>query len=83
MTNKIKRYILLAGLSCYPKGWEDFRGTFDTVYEAQRYALSIGEEVFYLGLENSWAQIIDTLTMEVVSEAFGLKEEEVEWGVGI
>jgi hypothetical protein len=83
MNNKIKRYILLAGHNHYPERWEDFIGTFDTVYEAQRYALSIGEEVFYLGLENSWAQIIDTFTMKVVSEAFGLKEEEVEWGVGI
>jgi hypothetical protein len=81
MTNKIKRYILLAGLSYYPDRWEDFRGTFSTVYEAQSYALSIDEKVFYLGLENSWAQIIDTFTMKVVSEAFGLKDEEVEWRV--
>jgi len=78
MTNEIKRYILLAGLQYYPNRWKDFRGTFNTVAEAQSYALSqLSRGLDWCG----WAQIIDTLTMEVVSETYNLSESKVTWGL--
>ena len=78
MTNEIKRYILLAGQQYYPNRWEDFRGTFNTVAEAQSYALSqFSRGPNWCG----WAQIIDTLTMEVVSETYNLSDSKVTWGL--
>lgn len=53
----LKRYLLFAGLSYYPKGgWGDFAGSFDTLTEA--LAIRRGAD---------WWHVIDSQTGKIVA----------------
>lgn len=53
----MKRFLLFAGSNFYPEGgWRDFRGSFDTVAEAQNAACALAEE---FGID--WHHIVDSL----------------------
>ena len=74
------RYILLAGTHHTARGWEDFRGTFNTVEEAKSFAEKGVQDVF---LENQWAQVIDKDNMKLVCECFDFipypDEFSIDW----
>lgn len=54
----LKRFLLFGGMRYYPgKGWEDFRGSFDSVEEARFATFQVGNEV-------NWYQVVDTEVVE-------------------
>ncbi len=62
----MKRYLVFTGSKYYPSGgWDDFRGTFDTVEEAQKALLPSGTGLNCQSFD--WYQIVDTTTMRDVS----------------
>lgn len=61
-----KKYILLAGENYYPQGWDDFRGTFDSIDEAKAWFGENATEISS-GYISNWCQIIDRESLEVVA----------------
>ena len=55
----MKRYLLFSGYYYYPEGgWEDFRGSFDTIEEAMYFLLEkkgTGDGYWY----KDWFQVVD------------------------
>ena len=50
----MKRYLLFSGLAYYPGGgWRDYRGSFDTIPDA---------EIVALKRDDDWYHIVDTTT---------------------
>ena len=56
----MKRFFVFAGYTYYPAGgWDDFKGDFDTLEEAQSHLQSENVK------ETDWQQIVDSSTGEV------------------
>lgn len=56
----MKRYLLFAGDVYYPVGgWDDFRGAYDTIEEAQSASLAYRDTY-------EWFHIVDTVEMKQV-----------------
>jgi len=56
------RYLLFAGEQYYPGGgWEDYKGTFATLEEAQEAESKESAACGY-----GWSHIVDTNTMEML-----------------
>lgn len=54
---KIKRYVVFAGEHYYPSGgWGDYRGSFDTLEEAQALIGTLGPSTY------DWAHVVDLET---------------------
>jgi hypothetical protein len=70
-----KRYILLVGNHYYPDKWGDFKGTFDSVDEAKKFAEGFNDDGVIYSREYQWSQIIDGHTMKLVCEC-----DDLEWG---
>ena len=79
-----KRYILLVGSNYYPHGWDDFRGSFDSVEEAKTYAHSF-ESDDILSQDYKWAEIIDKETLKVVASCYSFEDETEEtlWDITV
>lgn len=61
MSEKLKRYLVFACDSYYPAGgWDDFKGSYDTLDEAKAAALE-AEKV------HDWSDIVDCETGQRVS----------------
>ena len=69
-----KRYILLVGGAYYPQGWNDFRGSFDSIEDAKTYAHSFNDDG-YLSQYYKWAEIIDKETLKVVASCSSFEDE--------
>ena len=69
-----KRYILLVGSKYYPQGWEDFRGSFDSIEGAKTYAHSFNDDG-YLSKYYKWAEIIDKETLKVVASCSSFEDD--------
>ena len=63
-----KRYILLVGTHYYPQKWDDFVDTFDSVEDAKLFAEVYRDDDIIFSEWDKWAQIIDTHSMELISE---------------
>lgn len=62
----MKRFLLFAGASYYPRGgWNDFQGDFDTLEEAQAKG-PLCRDVYYAGDFPDWWQVIDSSSGEKV-----------------
>lgn len=69
----IRRYLVFSGHRWYPDGgWSDFRGSFDTVEEAER-AVPTGDS------NDGWAHIVDTEAAGVVRFAGYANDYEAAW----
>lgn len=65
------RYIVLAGDSYYPNGWDDFRGSFDSLDEARIAAQAAAADPKAVDDPGySWWQIIDKTTDKVVERSW-------------
>ena len=62
----MKRYILFAGVKCYPSGgWGDYIDSFNTIKSAKLYAESYdGDGPYDYGYD--WYHILDTKKYKVV-----------------
>lgn len=81
MSIMTKRYALFAGMRYYPGGgWEDFKGMFETVEDAQAFSRDSLNQIDEEGLlEYDWGQIVDLLNQSVVLEAGVEYKTEWEW----
>lgn len=60
----MKRYLLFAGLKYYPYGgWEDYKGEFDSIDEAEKYVQKHFEDC-------NWFHIVDIETKTVVKDGW-------------
>jgi hypothetical protein len=62
----VKRYLVLAGDDYYPAGWEDFRGSSDSLEDARK-----------LGSWEDWYEIVDTEIENIVEH--GRKGKPSQW----
>lgn len=80
MSIMCKRYALFAGMRYYPDGgWEDFKGLFETIEDAQAFSRDSLNEKDEEFLVYDWGQIVDLLTEKVVFEALVEYKTEWEW----
>jgi hypothetical protein len=70
----MKRFLLFAGYDYYPHGgWNDFKGAFDTIEEAQTaFTKFIQEDSGF-----TWGHILDTSKVKVILQA----DEDELWVV--
>lgn len=59
----MERYYLFAGMTYYPgQGWEDFRGSFETIEDAVQETVSLNFGMY------SWFQVVDGATGVMVRQ---------------
>jgi hypothetical protein len=61
----MKRYLCFWGLAHYPphRGWESFKGSFDTPEEAEKFLINYKEGI------KGWWQIVDSITEKILIES--------------
>lgn len=57
----MERYIVLAGEKYYPRGWDDFQGSFSTLEEASAFGRGYIRSTCL-----KWYEVVDTKHEEVV-----------------
>ena len=77
-----KRYILLVGSIYYPQGWDDFRGSFDSIEDAKTYAHAFNDDDI-ISQDYKWAEVIDKETLKVVASCYSFEDEadETVWDI--
>jgi len=60
----VKRFLVLAGDSHYPAGWDDYQGSFDTLEEALVRAEAALPEGWGHGFR--WFHVVDTVGATIV-----------------